>query len=218
MVRILIADDHKLMREGLKLLFESQRGYIVVAEAEDGIEAVRLTLEHRPDVVLMDVGMPCLNGIEATRRIHEQAPESKVLALSMHTDRQFAQNMFRAGAAGYVLKGASFKELLEAVISVTSGRRYISHSVKEMLLDDYIDNLSQYSQAEKDPLSSREREVLQLLAEGKSNKEIAGILCVTVNTIDAHRKHISDKLGLKSIAELTKYAISHGITSVETRS
>jgi DNA-binding NarL/FixJ family response regulator len=165
----------------------------------------------------MDIGMPCLNGIEATRRIHEKAPESKVLALSMHTDRQFAQNMFRAGAAGYVLKGASFKELLEAVISVTSGRRYISHSVKEMLLDDYIDNLSQYSQAEKDPLSSREREVLQLLAEGKSNKEIAGILCVTVNTIDAHRKHISDKLGLKSIAELTKYAISHGITSVETR-
>jgi DNA-binding NarL/FixJ family response regulator len=218
MVRILIADDHRLMREGLRVLFERQHGYSIVAEAEDGMEAVRLTLEHRPDVVLMDIGMPCMNGIEATRRIHEKVPESKVLVLSMYTDRQFAQNMFRVGAAGYVLKGASFEELLEAVTSVTSGRRYISHSVKEMLLDDYIDNLSQYLQGEKDPLTSREREVLQLLAEGKSNKEIAAILYVTVNTIDAHRKHISDKLGLKSIAELTKYAISHGITSVETRS
>jgi len=217
MVRILIADDHKLMREGLRQLFESQRGYMVVAEAEDGIEAVRLTLEHRPDVVLMDINMPCLNGIEATRRIREKAPESKVLVLSMYTDRQFAQSMFKAGAAGYVLKGAGFKELQEAVASVTAGHRYISQFVKEMLLDDYIDNLSQYSQGERDPLSSREREVLQLLAEGKSNKEIAAILCVTVNTIDAHRKHISDKLGLKSIAELTKYAISHGITSVETQ-
>lgn len=215
-MRILIADDHKLMRDGLKKLFESQRDCMVVAEAEDGMAAVRLTFELKPDVVLMDISMPGLNGVEATRQIHEKVPETKVLALSMYTDRLFAQNMLGAGACGYVLKGAGFSELMEAVNYVSKGHRYLSPLVRDTLLDDYIENLGKYTHEGKDPLSGREREVLQLLAEGKSNKEIASVLCVTVNTIDAHRKHISEKLGLKSVAELTKYAITHGITSLIT--
>ena len=215
-MRIIIADDHRLMREGLIKLLEGQRNCTVVAEAEDGMAAVRLALELRPDIILMDISMPGLNGVEATRQIHEKEPGAKILALSMYTDRQFAQSILSAGASGYVLKGADFQELMEAIVSVSKGHRYISQSVKDTLLDDYIENIGKYSQKDRDPLSSREREVLQLLAEGKSNKEIASILCVTVNTIDAHRKHISDKLGLKSVAELTKYAINHGITSLAT--
>lgn len=213
-MRILIADDHKLMREGLKQLFKSQKSFIVVAEAEDGIEAVRLTLELMPDIVIMDIGMPNLNGIEATRQIREKAPGAKVLGLTMYMDQQFALSMLNAGAMGYILKGSSFVELLDAINTVCKGHHYISQPLKDIVLDTYIDNLGRSPQGEKDPLSGREREVLQLLAEGKSYKEIASILYVTVNTIDAHRKHISDKLGLKSIAELTRYALAHGITSI----
>ena len=214
-MRILIADDHALMRDGLRKLLEGQRGCLVVGEAGDGIEAVRLAIELRPDIVIMDIGMPSLNGIEATRQIRIEAPETKVLALSMYADRQFAQDMFKAGASGYALKGAGFDELMEAIVAISSGHRYISQPLQEILLDDYLNNLDKLSPASRNALSDREREVLQLLTEGKSNKEIAGILHVTVNTIDAHRKHISDKLGLKSIAELTKYAIAHGISSLE---
>ncbi len=214
-MRILVVDDHKLMRDGLCKLLEGQRGCTIIGEAGDGVVAVHLALELRPDIVIMDIGMPSLNGIEATRQIRMGAPDVKVLALSMYADRQFAQSMFMAGASGYVLKGAGFDELMEAIISVSRGHRYISQPLQEMLLDDYLNNLNTLSSASRDILSDREREVLQLLAEGKSNKEIAAVLRVTVNTVDAHRKHISDKLGLKSIAELTKYAIAHGISSLE---
>lgn len=214
-MRILLADDHAMMRDGLHKLLEGQRGCVIVGEAEDGVQSVRLAIELRPDIIIMDIGMPSLNGIEATRQIRLQAPDTKVLALSMYADRQFAQDMFKAGASGYVLKGAGFDELMDAIIAVSNGRRYISRPLQEILLDDYLNNLDKLSSANRNALSDREREVLQLLAEGKSNKEIAGILRVTVNTIDAHRKHISDKLNLKSIAELTKYAVTHGISSLE---
>lgn len=214
-MRILLADDHAMMRDGLRKLLEGQRGCVIVGEAEDGVETVRLAIELRPDIIIMDIGMPSLNGIEATRQIRLQAPDTRVLALSMYADRQFAQDMFKAGASGYVLKGAGFDELMDAIVAVSNGHRYISRPLQEILLDDYLNNLDKLSSANRSALSDREREVLQLLAEGKSNKEIAGILRVTVNTVDAHRKHISDKLSLKSIAELTKYAVTHGISSLE---
>jgi DNA-binding NarL/FixJ family response regulator len=213
-MNILIVDDHKMIREGLRTLLVSQAGFTVIGEAGSGIDAIRMVRELEPDIVLMDINMPDLNGIEAARQIYSENPHIRILALSMYTDRQFAQEMFRAGAAGYILKGASFSELVEAIKTVMSGHRYISPPLAEILLEDYIGRLDAMPPNEKEVLTNREREVLQLLAEGKSNRQIADMLYVTVNTVDTHKKHIYDKLGLHSIAELTKYAISRGITSL----
>lgn len=214
-MKILIADDHKLMREGLLELIKREGGMTVVGEAENGIAAVRMACDLRPDVVLMDIEMPDLNGIEATRQIRKEAPEIKIIALSMHEDRRFVRQMFGAGATGYVLKGSAFEELAIAIRTVASGHIYTNLNLADMLLTDYIRQLADTMAPMASPLSDREREVLQLLAEGKGNKDIAAKLSVSVTTIDSHRKHIMDKLGLHSVAELTKYAIREGVTSPE---
>lgn len=219
-VRIMLADDHKIIRDGLKSMLAKEAGMDVVAEADDGRTAVRLACELKPDVVVMDVGMPELNGIEACRQILDRLPHVKVIALSMHSDRRFVAEMLKAGASGYLLKDCAFDELAVAIRSVMSGRPYLCPSVASMVVDDYVRHLSaprvpKSSQAAVDVLTAREREVLQLLAEGKSTKQIASTLHVSVKTIETHRHQIMEKLDLHSLAELTKYAVREGLTWLE---
>jgi two-component system, NarL family, response regulator NreC len=214
-MKILLADDHKLMREGLRLLLEKLGGMTIVGEADNGISAVRMAVGLEPDLVLMDVAMPDLNGMEATRRIMTEAPGVKVIALSMHADKRFVRNMFAAGARGYVLKGSAFEEVAAAIKTVAVGRIYISPKITDLVLGEYIKQLTiPFAEAEP-PLSGREREVLQMLAEGKSSRKIAERLHVSVTTVDTHRKHIMDKLGFRTIAELTKYAVREGLTPLD---
>jgi len=214
-MKILLADDHKLMREGLRMLLEKLGRITIVGEADDGVSAVRMARDLKPDLVLMDIAMPDLNGIEATRRIMTEAPGVKVIALSMHADKRFVRHMFAAGAAGYVLKGSAFEEVAAAIKTVAAGRIYISPKITDQVLAEYVKQLIKPSAGAESPLSGREREVLQMLAEGKSSRKIAGRLHVSVTTVDTHRKHIMDKLGFRSIAELTKYAIREGLTSLD---
>jgi two-component system response regulator NreC len=214
-MKILLADDHKLMREGLRMLLENLHGMTIVGEAGDGISAVRMARKLKPDLVLMDIAMPDLNGIEATRRIMTESPGVKVVALSMHADMRFMKHMFAAGAAGYVLKGSAFEEVAAAIKTVAAGRIYISPHITDQVLAEYVKQLTTPSAGAESPLSGREREVLQMLAEGKSSRKVAERLHVSVTTVDTHRKHIMDKLGFRSIAELTKYAVREGLTSLD---
>lgn len=212
-VTVLLADDHRILREGLRSLLEQQPDIRVVGEAGDGRAAVRLAKELSPDLVIMDIGMSGLNGVEATRQIREALPQTRVLALSMHSDRRYVRSMLTAGATGYLLKDSAAEELVQALRSLILGRAYLSPGITGVVLDEYLhaDAMSQAA----DPLSLREREVLQLLAEGRSTSQIAAGLHVSVKTIETHRKRIMDKLGLHSIAELTRYAIREGITPLE---
>lgn len=214
-MKILLADDHKLMREGLRMLLEELGGITVVGEAGNGISAVRMARDLEPDLVLMDIAMPDLNGIEATRRIMIESPGVKVIALSMHADKRFVRHMFAAGAAGYVLKGSAFEEVAAAIKKVAAGRIYISPKITDQVLAEYVKQLTKPSAGAESPLSVREREVLQMLAEGKSSRKIAERLHVSVTTVDTHRKHIMDKIGFRTIAELTKYAVREGLTSLD---
>ncbi len=215
-VRILLADDHKIVRDGLRALLESQPGVTVVAEADNGRATVRLARDLLPDLVIMDIGMPDLNGIDATRQIVNEFPGVKVIALSMHADRRFVVQMFRAGASGYLLKDCAFEELARAVRAVLKNQTYLSPAVAGPVMEDYIHYLSAASTAESGALSPREREVLQLLAEGRSTKEVAALLCVSVKTIETHRQQIMGKLNIHNVAELIKYAIREGLTSLES--
>jgi len=212
---ILIADDHRIMREGLGALLGGERDLEVVGEAPDGREAVRLARELKADVVIMDVGMPGLNGVEATKQIAARAPDAKVLALSMHSDRRFVTEMLRAGAYGYVLKESAFEEVVRAVREVVAGRTYLSPGVVGVVVEDYVSHVRKQP-SEASPLTDREREVVQLLAEGESTKRIAARLNVSVKTIETHRKHVMEKLDIHSVAELTKYAVREGLTPLES--
>jgi len=212
--RVLLADDHKIMRDGLCALLEKEAGFIVVGVAENGRDAVRLARELRPDVVVMDISMPDLNGIEATRQISADVPGVKVIALSMHSERRFVTGMLEAGATGYVLKGAAFEELVASIRAVRANRIFTSPKITDALVQGYVRELTQPEPTPRSPLTGREREVLQLLAEGRGTRKIAEELHVSVNTVDTHRRHIMEKLGLRSIAELTKYAIRAGLTSL----
>jgi len=212
--RILIADDHQIMRQGLRALLEAQPGLSVVGEAENGRKAVQLVRDARPDVVIMDVMMPDMNGIEATRRIKSMHPEVQIVALSIHSDRRFVLQMFKADATGYLLKDCAFEELTRAIRTVTDGQAYLSPAIAGVVVGEFLRNLTTDARGGLPSLSPREREVLQMMAEGKTTKEIASALAVSVKTVETHRRQIMGKLGINSIAELTKYAIREGLTSL----
>ncbi|MBW2465985.1 MAG: response regulator transcription factor [Deltaproteobacteria bacterium] len=215
-IRVLIADDHKIMLAGLRSLLEKQTDFEVVGEAENGRKAVQLAREKKPDVVVMDVSMPDLNGMEATTQIIESIPETKVIALSMHSDKRFVMGMLRAGASGYLLKDCASQELANAIIQVSSNKKYLSPEITGVVIDDFLQGGdAEHADAASSVLSAREREVLQLIAEGWSTKQIAAHLYVSVKTIETHRRQIMKKLDLHTIADLTKYAIREGLTSIE---
>ena len=213
-IRVLLADDHQIVRDGLHALLSAEADLQIIGEAKEGRSAVQLAAELKPDVVIMDIGMPDLNGMEATRQILEAAPGVRIIALSMHSDRRFIEGMFKAGAAGYLLKDAAFEELARAVRTVTAGRPYLSPSIAAAVIDGYV-NPSPGSSTAADVLTPREREVLQLLAEGNSTKQIALSLDVSVKTIETYRSRLMEKLDLHSVAELTKYAVREGLTFLE---
>ncbi|HUJ51156.1 MAG TPA: response regulator transcription factor [Bryobacteraceae bacterium] len=213
-VRILLADDHNILRDGMRLLLERQPGFAVVGEAGDGREIVELAREHHPDVVVMDIAMPNMNGIEATRRIVEKQPETGVVILSMHYDESYVLRSLKAGARAYLLKDALKSELIAAIRAVAEGRSFFSPKVSRILQEDYVEALGRKDADDSyELLTDREREILQLVAEGKTNKEIATILNVSLYTVDTHRTHILQKLNLHSVPELILYAVRKGIIS-----
>lgn len=220
-IKVLLADDHKIVREGLRSLLEEESDLQVVGEASDGREAVQLAGESGPDVVVMDVGMPHLNGIEATRQILRRPDHPRVIALSMHSDRRFMTEMLRAGASGYLLKDAASEELIGAIRTVAEGKVYLSPQIADVMVDDYVRRLPGDAAGSIGApgvfvtLTPREREVLQLMAEGLATKQVAAALHVSIKTVETHRRQIMEKLQLYSVAELTKYAIREGLTSVE---
>jgi two-component system response regulator NreC len=213
-VRIILAEDHRITREGLVNLLKERPDMEVVGEAENGREAVRLARELSPDLVIMDVTMPDLNGIDATRIITSGSNKTKVIALSMYSDKQFVQGMIQAGASGYLLKDCAFEELVSAIQAVIHGDTYLSPGIAGIVVQDYLNKLTTDRSSADTVLTNREREVLQLIAEGNSTKEIAARLSVSVKTVETHRRQIMEKLGIFSIAELTKYAIREGLTSL----
>jgi two-component system, NarL family, response regulator NreC len=208
---ILIADDHRLLREGLRALLERD-GFQVVAEADNGRSAVRVAKQLQPDIVITDIAMPDLNGVEATRQICAEAPRSKILALSMHTESRFVLGILEAGASGYLLKDSAFEELSGAIKAILKDQIYLSPAIAGVVVRQSLGRLELKRRSQEAKLSKREREVLQLIAEGQSTKEIAAKLFVSVKTVETHRKQIMDKLDIYSIAELTKYAIREGFT------
>ena len=213
-IKVVLADDHMIVRNGLRSLLE-QNDMEVVAEAEDGRTTVRLARDLLPDVVVMDISMPDLNGIEATRQITAESPGVKVIGLSMHSDKRFVSGMLSAGASGYLLKDCAFEELTQALRTVVASQTYLSPGINSIVVKDYMDRVSITRSPDSPVLTGRAREVLQLLAEGKTTKQIACQLGVSAKTIESHRQHIMGKLDLHSIAELTKYAIRTGLTSLE---
>jgi len=215
-IRILLADDHKITRQGLRSLLDEQPDMEVVAEAEEGRTAVRLARELVPNVVIMDVSMPDLNGMEATRQIVAEFPNIKIIALSMHSDSLFVTEMLRCGASGYLLKDCAFEELERAIRAVIADKTYLSPSISGVVVDDYLHRLSKADFSDSQVLSDREREVLQLMAEGNSTKQIALKLHISNKTVETHRRQIMNKLDIHTVAELTKYAIRKGLTSLET--
>jgi DNA-binding NarL/FixJ family response regulator len=210
--KVFIADDHQIVREGLRSMLEKESWIKVVGEAEDGRKTLRMALELAPDVVIMDVSMPGLNGIEATRQIVAELPAVKVIALSMHDDRRFVLNMIKAGAKGYMLKDSAFKDLIKAIRVVIANQTYLSGEIADIVVKDYLVSATPESSSVFHLLSAREREVLQLLAEGKSSNQIAEGLHISIKTVETHRAQIMAKLKIKTIAELTKYAIREGLT------
>jgi DNA-binding NarL/FixJ family response regulator len=215
-IKILLADDHKIFRSGLHELLEQVPLLEVVGEAGNGRTATQLCAKLSPDVVIMDISMPDLNGIEATRLIARDSPKTKVIILSIHKDQRYVAEVFKAGASAYLLKDCDFHELISAIRAVSDGGTFLSPQIATVVRDGYIQGLLNAEDSSSSPLTLREREVLQLVAEGRSTKEIAFSFSVSIKTIEAHRKRIMEKLDIHSVAELTKYAIREGLTSLES--
>ncbi len=215
-VNVLLADDHKIVRDGLRILIENHGNMNVVAEAENGQRAINLARELHPEVIIMDISMPDINGIDATRKITSDFPGIKVIALSMHTDRHFVVGMLEAGAAGYLLKDCAFEELVSAIHTVLDNHTYLSPTITDIVVRNYVKKASKTSAVSSAELTARERELLQLLAEGMTAKQIAKTLRVSVKTVETHRRNIAQKLGAGSVAELIKYAIREGLTTLDS--
>ncbi len=216
-IRVLIADDHVLVREGLRTLIEAQPDIEVVAEATNGEEAVRLAEEAIPDIILMDITMPGTNGLEATRRIKRDQPEIKILVLTMHESDEYFFKILEAGASGYFIKGGSSNELISAIRTVCRGEAFIYPTMANKLLSDYMKRVQTGQDEERyDGLTKRQREILKLIAEGHTNQEIADLLVLSVATVQTHRAHIMSKLEFRSRTELIKYAIRHGFIRLDT--
>lgn len=210
---VLLADDHEIVREGLRSMLQTQEDIRVIGEAENGRQILKMIRQNKPDLVIMDIAMPDLNGIDATKAVREEFSDVRVIALSMHSDKRFVLGMLKAGASGYLLKECAFQELITAVRSVLSGGVYISPKIAFHLVSDYV-QMAEDSSSLIEVLSGREREVLQLIAEGKTTKEIAGSLNISIKTVETRRKGIMDKLEMRSIADLVKFAIREGLTEV----
>jgi len=213
-VRILLADDHTVMRAGLRLLLERHEHFEVVGEAADGREAVEIASQQKPDVVVMDVAMPHLNGVEAARQILSRNPDIAIVMLSMHSDESYVLRSLKAGARAYLLKDSAEADLIAAIQAITEGRSFFSPGVRALLKEDYIYRLQKFGADDTyELLTAREREVLQLVAEGRSNKEVASLLGLSLYTVETHRTHILQKLNLHSVPELILYAVRKGIIS-----
>lgn len=214
MIRIAIADDHGVLREGLKLQLMQHEGFEVVGEASDGRQAVKTAEELKPDIMIMDIGMPSLNGIEATAQIVKKNPGIRVIILSVHSDEEYLLRALNAGAKGYLLKESAHLDLKRAVEAVAQGHSFFSPTISKMLMDDFVQQLQRRGMKDSyDLLTDREKEILQLLAEGKSNKEIASLLNLSVYTVETHRTHIMQKLDLHSAVEIVMYAVRKKIIS-----
>jgi two-component system, NarL family, response regulator NreC len=213
-LRILLGDDHTLVRQGLRKILEEQPDWEVVAEASDGREVVRQALALEPDVVILDIGMPLLNGIEASRQIARRLPNVNILILSMHAEEAYITQAMKAGARGYLLKDSADTDLIRAIGAIASGKSFFSPAVAKVMLDDYVRHLSEKGIVDRfEALSEREREIFQLIAEAHSNKEIADLLSVSPATVETHRAHILQKLDVHNTAELVLYAVRRGIIS-----
>jgi two-component system, NarL family, response regulator NreC len=213
-IRILLADDHTVVRKGLRLLLESQPGFQVIAEAANGREAVTLAEQNQTDVVVMDVAMPLLNGIEAARQISAKLPQTSIVFLSMHSDESYVLRALKAGARAYLLKDSAEHDLIQAIEAVTDGKAFFSPAISKMLVEDYVRQMQERQVEDSyELLTTREREILQLLAEGKNNKDVANLLNLSLYTVETHRSNIFQKLNLHSGAELILYAIRKGVIS-----
>jgi DNA-binding NarL/FixJ family response regulator len=209
-IKVLLADDHTILREGIRSLLETRDNITVVAEVSNGRDAVQKTKDLKPDIVVMDISMPILNGVEATRQIIQECPSCKILVLTMHEDLEPVRQILRAGAAGYLIKKSAASELFDAIEAVCRGEAFFSPSVSKMLLVDYVEVIGDAV----DVLSHREKEILQLVAEGYAHREIADMLCISVKTVESHKENIKKKLGVRDQVDLIKYAIQKGIISL----
>lgn len=213
-IRIVLADDHTVVRKGLRMLLENQPGFTVIADACDGRETVALAEQYQPDVVVLDVAMPMLNGIEAARQISQKCPQTATVFLSMHADEGYVLKALKSGARAYLLKDSAESDLISAIRAVTEGKSFFSPSISKMLVEDYVRQMRERDVEDSyDLLTPREREILQLLAEGKNNKEVAAQLNLSLYTVETHRGNIFQKLNLHSTAELILYAIRKGVIS-----
>jgi two-component system, NarL family, response regulator NreC len=213
-IRILLADDHVVMRRGLRLLIETQPGFTVVAEASDGREAVEQARATAPDVAVLDIAMPNLNGVGAAQQIHEMNPDIAIMILSMHADEGYVLRVLRAGARGYLLKDSAEGDLIEAISAVSSGKTFFSPEISRMLAEDYVREIRTHGFVDSyELLTSREKEILQLLVQGKSNKEIAALWNLSPYTVETHRRNLHEKLNLRNFADLVLYAVRKGIIS-----